>query len=122
MSTFPAFTVRAYPAFRPAREFRVFAGKSQASELEKLESADPAELARSGKHDFQVTPAEVNESRLDPPPALGSQRPVFGRWKLRLQGKKAITYQIESAESLESALALLPPHLGEKLKINIRKR
>lgn len=77
---------------------------------------------RSGKHDFQVPPAEVNESRLDPPSVFGSQRPALGRWKIRLQGKKAVTYEIQSVESLESALNCLPPLLGEKLKINIRSR
>jgi hypothetical protein len=162
MGKYPAFTVRSYPAFRPAREFRVFvspnalyfirlsglvsasdagsgmslyaqeramasvirwfASKSQSNELDQIESADPAELVVSGKHHFQVSPSEVFESRLDPPSLFGGQRPAFGRWRLSQEGRKPVTYEIESAESLETALQHLPLLLKDKLKVNIGKR
>ena len=91
-----------------ASVIRWFAGTSQARELDQIESSDPAELIRSGKHPFQVTLSEVAESRLDPPLYF---RQWPGVWPLETLylGQESGHLEIESTESLETALNVLPP-------------
>ncbi len=143
MSALPGFTIRADPAFRPARLIRVLVSPdalyfirmkglispsdaggtgpfvprrqaavasvirqlghaSLASGLAEVERSDPEELVCASKKHFKIPAADFVASNLDPPPLFGGQGVCYARWKVVAKGHKN-TYQIEDAESLETA-------------------
>jgi hypothetical protein len=97
-----------------------FAKKTLDSGLSKIEGTNPEQLVASSRKHFKVTPDEVIESTLDPPSMFSGERPSFARWKVTVRGRKRTIYEIEDRASLETALSLLPPLLGDKLKVKVK--
>ncbi len=85
---------------------------------EKVEQCDPKEMVQSSKKHFKVPAGDLVSSSLDPPSLLGGHGHYYARWKVAAHGLKE-AFQIEDAESLQTALDALPPVLGPRLTVKV---
>jgi hypothetical protein len=101
------------------RFIRWLARASHAKAVAKLEGADPSEMLLSNPKNFKLSPHDVVESSLSPPGFFSSTGDFLALWKIVLEYRKAMNYQIEDVESLRTALDRLPNLLGTRLNVTV---
>ncbi len=70
------------------------------------------------RHNLRVAPNDVIESRLEPPRLLGHGE-HFACWSLTVRDRRSMSFQIEDAASLQTALDHLPRLLGAPLQVTV---
>jgi hypothetical protein len=92
--------------------------RSLAAATRELDDRGPRGMLDAHRQNLRVERCEVSESRLEPPRLLGHGE-HFASWSLTLRDRKPMSYQIEDAESLQTALAHLPRFLGAALQVTV---
>jgi hypothetical protein len=101
-----------------AAAIRWFGRNAMESSRQQVEQSDPEEMVRSSKKHLKVAAGDFVSSSLEPPSLLGGHGHYYARWKVVAPGLKE-TFQIEDAESLQSALDHLPSVLGPRLTVKV---
>jgi hypothetical protein len=97
---------------------RWWARRSQEAAASKLDARSPHEMLDAHRMNLRVEPAEVVESCLDPPRLLGHGE-HFACWSLTIRERRPLSFQIEDAASLRTALEHLPRLLGTALRVSV---
>src|SRR5207249_4410147 len=84
----------------------------------ELDARGPRELLDTHRMNLRVEPGEVVESRLGPPRLRGHGEHV-ACWSLTIRGFRPLSFQIEDAASLRTALEHLPRLLGPALRVTV---
>jgi hypothetical protein len=95
-----------------------WAKTSMEASARELDALGPRGLLHSHRMNLRVEPAEVVESRLEPPRLLG-HGDHFACWSLSLRERKQFSFQIEDVGSLKTALEHLPRLLGPALSVTV---
>ena len=96
-------------------------GGGQKRKVLETDRQRPEDLLPAHKENFRLYCSEVLESVIEPPAAFVSHGVHVGRWQItRAPDGKKTSLQFEQLEDMRTALALLPPLLGVKLKVNVQ--
>jgi len=88
--------------------------------LSTLDVQHPRGLLDADEHNLAVSVQDVEEARLEPPSRFPSHGEHFGRWLLKLTGKKPMTFQFPRLAHMQEAYRMLPDILGSKLQLAAR--
>jgi hypothetical protein len=97
---------------------RWWANSSQDAAARELDARGPREMLEAHRMNRRVEPGDVVESRLEPPRLLGHGEHL-ACWSLTLRERKPMSFQIEDAQSLRTALEHLPRLLGPALRVSV---
>jgi len=79
--------------------------------LAAVDMRHPSMQVRAHKHNFRAAAPEFESSTLEPATTIASHGEHFGRWLVKLRGRKPMTLQLETLADMQRAVDLLPRFL-----------